>query len=297
MDQRAQLSEFLRSRRARLLPEDIGLTTTGNQRRVKGLRREELARLAGISVEYYVRLEQGRSQNISDAVLDSVARALRLTDDEHTHLQNLARPVRRRRRAVPPQRVRPSLERLLAALDTPAFIYGRRLDVLAWNRLACALLVNFAELPSGERNLARLMFLDESARELYPDWERVARDTVGSLRLAAGRDVDDPELASLVGDLSVRSEAFRRYWADHPVLNKTHGQKRFHHPIVGEFTLSYDTIRLTDDSEQALLAYTAEAGSPAEVSLRLLAAWDISNDAAPPQTVHASRNSGAPPVD
>jgi transcriptional regulator with XRE-family HTH domain len=270
MDKRRELGEFLKSRRARLQPEDVGLQAYG-RRRVPGLRREELAQLAGVSVDYYVRLEQGRAGQTSEAVLDAIARALRLNDAERAHVYDLSRPVRRRRRASRPERVRPSVKRLIEALDgVPAMLTGRRMDVLAWNRLAAALLVDWGALPREQRNAARHAFLDDSARELYADWEEGARATVAYLRLAAGRYPDDAGLAELIGELSMKSEEFRRWWADHDVHEKTHGTKRLVHPIVGELTVSYESLTLPGDSDQILVTYTTEPGSESETALRLL---------------------------
>ena len=273
----AELKEFLRSRRARLRPEDSGLTGTGGGRRVPGLRREELARLAGISVDYYVRLEQGRNLNPSDAVLDAIARALRLDDTERAHLFSLARSTPARRRTpVRPQRVATATYQLLETLDeavSPALVLGRRLDVLAINRTARALVGDFTALPARERNYARFVFLDEAARDLHPDWAAVAADTVATLRLDAGRHPDDPALSALVGELSVKDEDFRRWWADHRVLARGSGVKRYHHPVVGELTLTYQALTLPDGPDQTLFVYTAANGTPGHTALRLLAQW------------------------
>jgi transcriptional regulator with XRE-family HTH domain len=238
---------------------------------VPGLRREELAQLAGVSVDYYVRLEQGRAGKPSEGVLDAIGRALRLDDAERAHLYDLGRPVRRRRREPRPERVRPEVRRLVDALDgIPAMVLGRRMDVLAWNRLNAALLVDWDSLPREQRNAARHFFLDEGARELYVDWDENAEATVAYLRLAAGRHPDDPGLTELIGELSMKSEAFRRLWARHDVREKTHGSKRLQHPIVGPLTLAYETLALTGDGDQTLFVYTAEPGSTSETALRLL---------------------------
>ncbi|MFC5752567.1 helix-turn-helix transcriptional regulator [Actinomadura rugatobispora] len=278
MDKRAELSEFLRSRRARLQPEDVGIRPFGGRRRVPGLRREELAQLAGVSVDYYVRLEQGRTRNVSEEVLDAVARALRLDHDERAHLRNLARPkaTARRRPAPRPERVRPGLRRLLEMADgVPAYIIGRRCDVLGWNRIAAALFTDFGALPPAERNWARLIFLNEDVQALFDDWTYKAKETVAYLRLKAGEYPGDPEIAALVGELSVRSEDFRRWWADHNVRDKGHGRKHVHHPLVGAIALDYETLRLPDDPDQALVTYTVEAGSESETALRLLSGWGV----------------------
>ncbi|NBE54940.1 helix-turn-helix transcriptional regulator [Streptomyces boluensis] len=273
----AQLSEFLRTRRARLKPADVGLPDYGRRRRVPGLRREELAQLAGVSVAYYTRLEQGHGQNVSVEVLDAIARALRLTDDEHAHLTHLAKPkqVRKKKKhSGRPQQVRVQLQHLLDALEgVPAYVLGRRLDVIAWNRMACALLGDFAALDVADRNLARHTFLDPAAPELYMDWEDKAVEMVSVLRLEAGCWPDDSQLSALVGELSVKSEDFRRLWAAHTVQKRGHGVKRLRHPVVGELTLAYETLALPDSHDQHLVTFHAEPGSPSAQSLRLLNSW------------------------
>lgn len=275
MDRRAELSEFLRTRRARLTPEDVGLPRYGRQRRVPGLRREELAQLAGVSVAYYTRLEQGNGRNVSAEVLDAIARALRLTDAEHAHLTHLARPAGHKKKASPArQQVRGALRQLLDTVDTvPAYVTGRRADILAWNRTASALFGDWAELAPQERNWARLIFLRPDYRELFVDWGSKAADVVSYLRMDAGCHPDDPKLSALVGELSVKSEEFRRLWATHDVKEKGHGTKQIRHPLVGELTLSYETLRLPDDAEQSLVIYHAEPGSASAEALRLLASW------------------------
>ncbi|WP_328582120.1 helix-turn-helix transcriptional regulator [Streptomyces sp. NBC_00370] len=270
----SELREFLRSRRARITPEEAGLPPQPGSRRVPGLRREEVAQLAGVSMDYYVRLERGRNLHVSESVLDAVARALRLNETERGHLFTLARPTRTRRRPLPPQRVRPGLYRVLETItETPALVLGRRLDVLAANRMARALYTDFDALPHRERNMARFAFLDEGARAMYGDWDQAGRSMVASLHLYAGRHPDDPQLAELIGELSLRSEDFRHWWADHDVLRHSHGVKVYHHPVVGDLTLNYEAFTPNDDPEQTLGIHTAEAGSPSEQALRLLAAW------------------------
>ncbi|QNE20587.1 helix-turn-helix transcriptional regulator [Kribbella qitaiheensis] len=275
MDRRAELTEFLKSRRARIRPEDLGLKVFGNgRRRVPGLRREELAQAAGVSADYYVRLEQGRTDNVSQEILDAVAGVLSLTEDEQDHLRRLAKPVRRPKQRRTVQRVRPAMQQLLKALDgVPAFILGRRMDVLAWNPLAAALIVDFGALSAKERNMPRLVFLDESCRDFYPQWEAIAAETVDYLRLYAGRNPDDPELAELIGELSIRSEEFRTQWARHDVRDKSFGVKRMVHPMVGELTLQYESLVMPGDLDQTLITYSAEAGTQSESALRLLASW------------------------
>ncbi|MER6784685.1 helix-turn-helix transcriptional regulator [Streptomyces sp. NPDC000658] len=272
------LGEFLRTRRSLLHPEDVALPDFGGRRRVAGLRREEIAQLAGVSVDYYTRMEQGRVPNPSGAVLDALARALRLDGDATRHLHRLARPQFAARH-VPrcqalPQRVRPMLQRLLDDLvDMPAMVMGRRMDILAWNTAAVALFGDYAALDRAERNIARITFLDETSRELYADWTSCARENVAYLHLDAGRHPEDPRLASLIGELSMKSEDFRRWWAEHPVQDKTSGTKRFRHPVVGDLELAYETLRAADDPDQALITYAAEPGSPSHDGLRMLLAW------------------------
>ncbi|MFH8682136.1 helix-turn-helix transcriptional regulator [Streptomyces lydicus] len=272
-----ELRDFLRSRRARIGPAEAGLgPDAAGRRRVPGLRREEVAQLAGISVDYYVRLERGRNPSVSASVLEAVARALRLDEAERAHLFALAcpRPGAARRRPVPPQRVRPGLLRLLGSLtDTPAMIMGHRLDVLAANPLAKTLYTDFDALPHRDRNLARFLFLDPAARQLIADWDTAARGTVAALRLYAGRHPHDSRLTELVGELSVHDEDFRQWWTDHDVFAYTHGTKRYRHPLVGELALEYESLTLPDDPDQALYLYTAEPGSPSAHALRLLGSW------------------------
>ncbi|WP_051795645.1 helix-turn-helix domain-containing protein [Streptomyces sp. NRRL S-87] len=275
LDQRAELSEFLRSRRARLKPQDVGLPEYGRARRVPGLRREELAQLAGVSLTYYTRLEQGHGQNVSAEVLDAIARALRLDDTERAHLTHLASPrARRKRHSERPQQVRPELLGLLEAMEgVPAYVLGRRLDILAWNRMAAAVFGDFGALPVAERNMARLVFLDPAAQELYADWACRACEMVSGLRLYAGCHPDDPRLSALVGELSVKNEEFRTLWAAHTVADKTHGRKTLRHPLVGEVHLAFETLKLPDSPEQSLVTFHADPGSGSADALRLLASW------------------------
>ncbi|WP_225837180.1 helix-turn-helix domain-containing protein [Streptomyces sp. NK08204] len=275
LDRRAELSEFLRSRRARLKPEDVGLAVFGRHRRVPGLRREELAQLAGVSVAYYTRLEQGNGRNVSGEVLDSIARALRLTDAEHAHLTHLAKPkAHKKKPAARQQQVRTALRHLLDSMEgVPAYVVGRRAEILAWNRTAAALFGDWGQLPPAERNWARLVFLKPEYRELFVDWDQKAIDIVCALRMNAGCYPDDPRLSALVGELSVKSEEFRRLWATHDVKEKNHGVKRFHHPLVGELSLNFESFRLSDDTDQTLVTYHAEPGSSSADSLRLLSSW------------------------
>ncbi|MEU2617143.1 helix-turn-helix transcriptional regulator [Streptomyces sp. NPDC007157] len=275
LDRRAELSEFLRTRRARLLPGDVGLPDFGRHRRVPGLRREELAQLAGVSVAYYTRLEQGNGRNVSAEVLDAIARALRLSDAEHAHLMHLAKGKQHKKKAsARPQQVRPALGQLLEAMDgVPAYVGGRRSDILAWNGMAAAVFGDWSELPVTERNWARLVFLRPEYRDLFVEWEQKAIDIVCLLRMDAGCFPDDTRLSALVGELSVKSEEFRRLWATHDVKEKSHGVKRLHHPLVGELSLSYESFRMPDDPDQSLVTYHAEPGSASAEALRLLASW------------------------
>jgi transcriptional regulator with XRE-family HTH domain len=267
-----ELGEFLRSRRARIKPTDVGLPA-GLRRRVPGLRRDEVASLAGVSVEYYVRLEQGRTAGVSDSVLDAVGRALRLSDVERTHLGNLVRPTDS---GAGPNRVQPSVQRLIDMMDTvPAVVLGTRLDVLAFNRLADAV-CGFSEYPEFERNMARMAFLSPTAHLFYPEWDAVAAETVAYLRLEAGRWPDDPGLASLVGELSIKSDAFRRLWARHDVKDKAFGRKLMNHDLVGELEVEWQTFALPGDVGQHLLTYLPVPGSATADKLAVLASWTAS---------------------
>ncbi|SFD06955.1 helix-turn-helix transcriptional regulator [Streptomyces aidingensis] len=274
MDRRAELGAFLRSRRARLKPEDVGLSGFGSRRRVPGLRREELAQTAGVSVDYYVRFEQGRGENVSDSVIDAVATALRLTAAERAHLHDLARAVGGRPGAARTARpeVRAGVRRLLEALtDVPAYVVGRRTDILAWNGLYAELLTDLAALPADRRNTALLTFLDAGVRARYIDWETKARNVVAYLRMDHGRHPDDPAFDRLIAELSDGSAEFRRMWAAREVDERTHGTYRMRHPAVGELTVRYEGLRPAGDPETTLIAYTAEPGSPSEAALRRLA--------------------------
>ncbi|MER5944868.1 helix-turn-helix transcriptional regulator [Streptomyces sp. NPDC001904] len=265
------IGDFLRSRRARIRPDEIGLPEYG-RRRVPGLRREEVAQLAGVSVDYYIRLEQGRGPSVSDAVLDAVARVLRLDATEQAYLRSVARPAQARRRRETEQPVRPGLRLLLDTIDrAPAFVLGRRMDVLAWNALGDALL-GFSAMAPKERNMPRQVFLEPAARELYPQWAAVAAETVAHLRLDAGLHPGDPHLARLVGELSLASADFRRLWADHQVKRKTTGAKLMAHPVVGELVMPYETLTVSGEPDQALVVYTPEPGSVTADRLRTLAA-------------------------
>jgi transcriptional regulator with XRE-family HTH domain len=274
LDRRAELSEFLRTRRARLKPEDVGLPDFGRHRRVPGLRREELSQLAGVSVAYYTRLEQGNGRNVSAEVLDAIARALRLTDAERAHLTHLAKPKQHKKKTTArTEQVRGSIRQLLDSIDVPAYVSGRRSDIVAWNRMAAAVFGDWAELPAQERNWARMIFLRPEYQDLFVPWEQKASDVVSYLRMDAGCHPDDPRLSALVGELSVKSEEFRRLWATHDVKEKSFGVKQLRHPLVGDLTLNFESFPLSDGTEQALITYHAEPGSPSAEALRLLASW------------------------
>ncbi|MEC4020952.1 helix-turn-helix transcriptional regulator [Streptomyces sp. H27-D2] len=277
MDTPAELGNFLRTRRARLRPEDVGLVSYGARRRVPGLRREELAQLAGVSVAYYTRLEQGQSGNASDGVLDALASALRLTGDEHEHLRALARPARAKRRpAARPDSARTGTRQLIAAMDgVPAVILGRRFEVLGWNPAGHALVgghlaADGPDHPAERPNLQRMLFLDPHTYELYPRWEEEARRAVSSLRLIAGQHPDDTQLAELIGELSMKSAEFTALWSRHSVRGCTFGKKGFHHPLVGAMELDFEMMDVLDDSGHRVMMYSAPPGSPSEAALRLL---------------------------
>ncbi|NEA98441.1 helix-turn-helix transcriptional regulator [Streptomyces sp. SID13726] len=265
MDSDNRLGLFLRARRALVRPEEAGLPA-GSRRRVAGLRREEVAVLAGVSTDYYVRLEQGRERSPSAQVVDALARVLGLEDEATDHLHRLARPGGSGHRARP-ETVGPALLRMMEDWHrTPAVVLGRCLTVLAHNVLGGALFAGHAH--SGD--LMRLVFLDPDAREFYPDWESVAVNAVAALRASAGTAHEDPLMIATVGELSLRSEEFRRLWARHDFRRKTHESKRFRHPLVGELTLDYESLTVNSAPDQQLVVYQARPGSPSEQALALL---------------------------
>lgn len=277
MDDRGnELADFLRTRRARVTPDQAGLPDDGRARRVPGLRRDEVARLSGVSTEYYTRIEQGRAQNPSPEVIEALADTLRLDPSEREHLTDLlARPAPGRRRVpASPQRVRSGLHLMLQTLDhVPAFVLGRRTDVLASNRLAREVITDFDALPAPRRNLARYYLLDPEARERVGDWERIAAETVAMLRLEAGRSPQDRQLADLVGELTLKSPEFSTWWNDHRVLRRTHGAKHYRHPLVGDLHFSYESFQAPGDRDQTLCVYNVEPGSDTAQALRLLTSW------------------------
>ncbi|MBB5938455.1 helix-turn-helix domain-containing protein [Streptomyces zagrosensis] len=267
IDRENLLGQFLRARRELLRPEDIGIPA-GPRRRVVGLRREEVAQLTGVSTDYYIRLEQGRERHPSAQVVDALARALELTAEAAGHLHRLARPPASRRRP-PAQRehVSPHLLRLMAAWPhTPAVVVDRCLAVLATNALGAALFDGHTY----REDLVRLVFLDPNARTFYPDWDRVAASTVGALHATVGADHNDHQLMELIGELSVKSASFRRLWARHDIRGKSHGTKRFHHPLAGELTLHYESLTVNSAPTQQLVVYQADPGSPSDEALSLL---------------------------
>jgi len=282
MDERSELGRFLTSRRAQLQPADVGLRPYDDRRRVPGLRREELAQLAGVSQAYYTRLEQGISQGASPEVLDAIARALRLNETEREHLNDLAavgrRRAARRARRSGPENLTAATGQLIAAFGrTPVVVLGRRSDVLGWNRTGHALFAEHLDPASPEHpeqrpNTARLVFRDAHTRELYgEDWPRKARDSVGRLRLAAGRHPDDPALASLIGELAMHSDEFAALWAEHRVRAWDIADYRMRHPAVGVLEVTQQAIAVPAARGQRLVAVTAEEGSPSRAALALLA--------------------------
>jgi transcriptional regulator with XRE-family HTH domain len=284
VDNRDEVKAFLTSRRAKITPRQAGLTAYSRNRRVPGLRRSEVADLAGVSVEYYSQLERGNLRGISDSVLDALARALQLDEAERAHLTDLAHtagPAPRTRRKPPAQQVRPSVQRILDGMtEVPAFVNNGRLDVLAANPLAQALFAPLFADPARPANHARFNFLNPRAHAFWLDWERAADDSVAMLRTEAGRDPYDKALTDLVGELCTRSDAFRVRWAAHDVRLHRTGIKHFHHPVIGELHLSYEVMELPADPGLALIAFSAEAGSPGDDALRFLASWAATHDPA-----------------
>jgi transcriptional regulator with XRE-family HTH domain len=286
MDNRNEIREFLTSRRARITPDQAGLPACGGHRRVAGLRREEVALLAGVSVDYYTRLERGNAAGASDSVLEALSRALQLDEAEHAHLFDLihaangsgaARAPRRAAR----QQVRPSVQRILDSMSTtPAYVRNGRMDILAANRLGRALFSPVLTSPAQPVNTARFLFLDPGAGQFYVNWERHAQDTVAILRTEAGRNPHDKALSGLVGELSTRSEIFRTWWAAHNVRFHRSGVKQLHHPVVGHLSLAFEALDLAADAGLRISAYTAEPGSPSEDALNLLASWAVTLDQA-----------------
>jgi transcriptional regulator with XRE-family HTH domain len=292
MDAPNDIREFLTTRRARLTPDQVGIPDFGGRRRVPGLRREEVALVAGMSVEYYTRLERGHAKGVSEAVLEGVSRALRLDAAEHAHLYDLVRVANegahpaRRRGPAKPQQVRPGVQQLLDAMhDVPAFVQNGRLDILAINRLGLAVFSQMYVQPQRPANFGRFVFLDERAPGFYRDWGDAAQQTA-LLRSEAGRAPHDRVLSDLVGELSTRSDTFRSLWASHDVREHRTGVKLMTHPVVGDIDLAYEAMELSSAREQLLIAYTADPGSRSHDALNLLASWSAD---VTPQTTEDSQ--------
>jgi hypothetical protein len=283
MDNRVEVREFLASRRARITPKQAGLPAYGGNRRVKGLRREEVALLAGVSIDYYIRMERGDLAGTSEAVLDGVANALQLDDAEREHLFALARsagPTSSRRARVSPVTVRPVIQQVIDAItDAPAWIRNARHDILAMNPLARALYSPVLEsavagaTSKRAANTTRFVYLDPRGREFFIDYDRIATDAAAMLRLEAGRNPHDKDLITLVGELSTQSELFRQHWASHNVKFHRSGRKRLRHPVVGELDLNFEAMELASEPELRLNVYTADPNTATADGLKLLASW------------------------
>ncbi|WIB70763.1 helix-turn-helix transcriptional regulator [Curtobacterium sp. MCBD17_026] len=278
MNHRDEARDFLSSRRARITPEQAGVETFGTRRRVTGLRREEVARLAGFSIDYYTRLERGNLQGVSESVLDAIGRALQLDPAEQEHLRDLAQhqneTPRRAGRVVPVAAVRPELQYLLDVVtDAPAMIVNNRQDIVAANALGFAMHSDLVAAPARPMNFSRFIFLDPQARNFYQDWQRAAHTNVAILRREAGRTPNDKDLAALIGELSMRSDDFRELWAAHDVRRHYAGVKSFRHGVVGPLELHCQTLELAEDPGLALTIYPATPGSPTADALRVLASW------------------------
>ncbi|GAB3816524.1 helix-turn-helix transcriptional regulator [Kribbella italica] len=282
MDNRGEIREFLASRRARITPEQAGLPAYGGNRRVKGLRREEVALLAGVSIDYYVRMERGNLAGASDAVLEGLSRALQLDDAERAHLYDLARaaaPAPARKRKSAPATVPASVQLILDTIvDAPAWVRNARHDILAANRMARALYSPVLADPRRPANTARFVYLDPAAQDYYPDWDRTANDIAAMLRSEAGHNPHDKLLIELIGELSTRSEEFRTRWAAHNVRFHRTGLKKLHHPVVGALDLTFEALEFPAHPGLTLLIYTAPAGTPTADALKLLSSWAATAD-------------------
>ncbi|GAB3570366.1 helix-turn-helix transcriptional regulator [Amycolatopsis endophytica] len=288
-DWKSELGEFLQARRAAVAPASAGLPDTG-RRRVPGLRREELAALVGVSTDYYVRLEQGRGGRPTESLLDAIARVLLLDDTQRAHLYDLARPRPRPARRAVRDRMPDLTRQFLETLTVPALVMTRTMQVIGWNPLACAVFTDYGALPEAERNSAWLLFLDEEIAARHRDWEASARGTVGILRKTAGEDPGNPRLAALVGELAVRSETFRRLWAEHHVFEKTTGLNLVRHPDVGDIDLSYVAWSTPGAPDQMLVTYMAEPGSKSAEALRILGSMAASYQGTGSDDVHTRRS-------
>ena len=283
MDTKREIQEFLTSRRARITPERAGVRTFGSgPRRVPGLRREEVASLAGVSIAYYTKLERGDASGVSDAVLEALTRALQLDDPERAHLFDLVRaqqptPRTRRRRSAS-QTIRPGVQQLLDRIDAPAYVRNGRMDILAMNRLGNALYSEILANPRRPANSARFCFLDPRSTTFFVDWDKTADASVAVLRAEAGRNPHDQDLTNLIGELSTQSEDFRVRWARHDVGAHDSGVKRLHHPLVGRLELTYEGMTLAADPDLVMFVFTAEVGSRSEQALSLLASWAATED-------------------
>jgi transcriptional regulator with XRE-family HTH domain len=292
MDNRAEVRDFLASRRAKLSPQEAGVPLYGTRRRVPGLRREEVAQLAGLSTDYYTRLEKGNLRSASDGVLEAIARALQLDDAERAHLLDLARAARGGARPAPrrsrPEQLRASLQHVLDAMSSvPAFVNNGRLDLVGTNALARAMYADVLDTAGAPANFARFCFLDPRAHDFYPSWERAADTTVALLRTEAGRDPHSRRLTDLVGELATRSDAFRTRWATHDVHVHVTGSKVFRHAVVGHLHLAFDTLPLPGDPGLSMTVYTPEPGTGTDERLALLASWA----ATPAETARTSQDS------
>jgi transcriptional regulator with XRE-family HTH domain len=291
-DLRDQIRDFLSTRRARITPEQAGLPAYGGNRRVKGLRREEVAMLAGVSVDYYVRMERGNLGGASEGVLEALAKALQLDEAEHTHLLALAREngsssTRRRKSAA--TTVRPAIQQMLDAMtDAPAWVRNGRHDILAMNQLARALYSPVLADPQRPANTTRFVYLHpEAAEQFFVDYDRIANDAAAMLRLEAGKNPHDKALIELVGELSTRSELFRKRWASNDVQFHRSGHKRLRHPIVGQLDMDFESMEISSAPGLQLNVYTAPAGSPTADALKLLASWAASQEHLPTETIAA----------
>lgn len=279
MTKKSEIRDFLVSRRAHVTPQNAGLPDLGDERRVPGLRREEVAMLANVSTDYYTRLERGALPGASDAVLNAIAQALQLTDVERAHLFDLARdaPTHQDQRTGEGERpVRPSVQRVLNQMIAPAVVYNATQDLIASNLLGRAL--HLPHFEADRPNLARFIFLDSRAPDFYEDWPLACSLTAAMLRYEAGRDPLNPDLTALIGELSTRSPQFRRDWAERDVHEHRTGQKLYHHPIVGDLELTYDVFEIPGDAGLFITTYTAEDHSPSAENLALLASWTVTHD-------------------
>jgi transcriptional regulator with XRE-family HTH domain len=290
-DLSAEIRDFLSTRRARITPQQAGLPAYGGNRRVKGLRREEVAMLAGVSVDYYVRMERGSLAGASESVLNALAEALRLDEAERAHLFALARESGasgRAPRRTTPASVRPAVQQVLDAMtDAPAWVRNGRHDIVAMNPLARALYSLVLASPRRPANTTRFVYLDPAAPEFFVDYDRIANDAAAMLRLEAGRNPHDKALIELVGELSTRSELFRRRWASHDVQFHRSGQKRLRHPVVGQLDLDYESMELPSTPGLQMNVYTAAAGTPTADALKLLASWAVSQEHLPTEATSA----------